>query len=321
MPDAWLDQPYNLSRKRVWVAGHKGMVGAALCRRLECENVELLTVAKGDLDLCDQAAVNAWMSEQKPQAVVIAAAKVGGIYANATQPAEFFYTNMMIAANVMHAAYNNNVERLLYLGSSCIYPRDCELPMREDALLSGALEPTNEAYALAKIGGLKMAQYYRKQYGCDFISAMPCNLYGVGDSYHEEFSHVIASIIMKANKAKREGLPELVLWGSGKAMREFLYVDDLADALVLLLQKYSGNAHVNVGSGDEFTIKKLSEIICERVGYTGKIVFDTSKPDGVPRKVLDNSMLSGVGWHPEMCLKDGVNKCCEDYEGRYGVER
>lgn len=317
MVSDWRDIPYDLSGKRVWVAGDSGMVGASLCRRLQSEQCQILTVSHDDLDLRDQAAVRGWVLQHKPDVVVIAAARVGGIMANATQPATFFYDNIMIATNIMHSAYEAGVDRLLFLGSSCIYPKECAQPIAEDALLSGGLEPTNEAYALAKIAGLKMAAYYRTQYGCDFISAMPCNLYGVGDRYDAEQSHVIPAMIMKAHDAKVNNLPELVLWGSGAPMREFLYVDELADALVLLLQKYKGESHVNIGSGQEVTIKNLSNIICEAVGYKGKIIFDHTKPDGMFRKILDNSMLLGVGWKSEMCLKDGIVKCYEDYKGRY----
>ncbi len=321
MADVWREPPYDLGGKRVWVAGHSGMVGSTLCRRLQLENCEILTVSHDDLDLRDQSAVRDWMAENNPDVVIIAAAKVGGIMANVTQPAEFFYDNIMIATNIMHSAYEVGVDRLLFLGSSCIYPKECVQPIQEGTLLSGALEPTNEAYALAKIAGLKMASYYRVQYGCDFISAMPCNLYGVGDTYHEEHSHVIPAMIMKAHDAKINDLPELVLWGSGAPQREFLYVDDLADALILLLQKYQGASHVNIGSSQEVTIKNLSRIICEVVAYKGRVVFDRTKPDGMMRKVLDNSMLMGVGWKPKMCLKDGVMNCYEDYRRRcYGGE-
>jgi len=319
MAGPWRDIPYNLNAKRVWIAGHTGMVGSALYWRLQLENCDILTVSHDDLDLRDQAAVRDWGRRNKPDVIIIAAAKVGGIMANATYPASFFYGNIMITTNILHSAYEVGVDRVLNLGSSCIYPKNCGQPIQESALLSGALEETNEAYALAKIAGLKMASYYRAQYGCDFISAMPCNLYGVGDRYDEQQSHVIPAMIMKAHKAKVQNAAELVLWGSGAPMREFLYVDDLADALVLLLQSYNGEAHVNVGSGEEIEIKKLSKIVCEVVGFKGKVVFDNTKPDGARRKVLDNSMLMGVGWKPKMCLKDGISKCYEDYKGRnYG---
>ncbi|MGH1457178.1 MAG: GDP-L-fucose synthase family protein [Alphaproteobacteria bacterium] len=316
MGTAWLDQPYDLSTKRIWVAGHAGMVGAALCRRLAGDCREVLTISHDDLDLRDQGAVNNWMAENKPDVIVIAAAKVGGIMANSMQPAAFFYDNMMIVANIMHAAHKNKTSRLLFLGSSCIYPRNSEQPIKEDSLLSGALEPTNEGYALAKIAGLKMAEYYRAQYGCDFISAMPCNLYGVGDTYDAEQSHVIPAMIMKIDKALEERAPSVTLWGSGTPLREFLYVDDLADALILLLRRYNGAQHINVGSGEEVSIKSLAEKVRDVVGYKGKggIVFDPSKPDGMPRKVLDCQRLLDAGWHPKTCLGDGLVQCYQDYK-------
>lgn len=317
MSKDWLETPYDLSGKRVWVAGHAGMVGAALCRRLVREACAVLTVSHADLDLRDQAAVKNWMALHKPDVIIIAAAKVGGIMANISAPATFFYDNIMMATNIMHSAYEIGVDRLLFLGSSCIYPREAAQPIKEEALLTGALEPTNEAYALAKIAGVKMAAYYRAQYGCDFIAAMPCNLYGLGDSYDENQSHVMPAMIMKAHKAKVEDLAELYLWGSGNPRREFLYVDDLAEAIILLLQKYAGFNHINIGSGEEITIKYLSKIIGEVVGYKGKIVFDPQKPDGMPRKLLDNRILSDVGWKSKMCLKDGIVKCYEDFMGRY----
>ena len=313
MADGWLDVPYSLKGKKVWVAGHNGMVGAAVVRRLAGEGCTLLTTDRERLDLCDQAAVCRWMMESQPDVVVLAAARVGGILANAQNPAPFFYENMMIAANVLHTAYEAKVEKLLFLGSSCIYPKKAVVPIKEDALLTGALEPTNEAYALAKIGGLKMAQYYRQQYGCDFISAMPCNLYGQGDTYDEQGSHVIPALIMKAHSAKMNGDKELVVWGSGAPLREFLYVDDLADAILFLVQNYSDDAHVNVGYGADIEIKNLVKVVCEVIGFEGKIVFDRSKPDGVYRKVLDTSILSDIGWVPKICLKKGIKKAYEHF--------
>lgn len=320
MIKGWLDIPRSLSGKRIWVAGHNGLVGSALLRRLERESCEVLTVERADLDLCRQADVEDWVAAQKPDIIVIAAAKVGGIGANSKYPAKFYYENTMIATNIMHSAHLMGVERLLFLGSSCIYPRDCVQPIDESALLSGALEPTNEAYALAKIGGLKMAQYYRKEYGCDFISAMPCNLYGVGDYYDEHNSHVIPALIMKAHKAKIQNAENLRVWGSGMPLREFLYVDDLVDALVLLLQKYNGSRHINIGSGVETEIKNLVRCVCEVVEYKGKIIFDELKPDGVPRKILDSYQLFEIGWKPEIWLKDGIRKCHDDFLERYGNE-
>ncbi|PCJ98147.1 MAG: GDP-fucose synthetase [Zetaproteobacteria bacterium] len=321
MGAGWLDTPLSLTGKCIWVAGHNGLVGSALLRRLERESCEVLTVGRDDLDLCRQADVERWVEAQKPDIIVIAAAKVGGIGANSAHPAQFYYENTMIATNIMHSAYLAGIERLLFLGSSCIYPRDCTQPIEESALLSGTLEPTNEAYALAKIGGLKMAQYYRKEYGCDFISAMPCNLYGVGDYYDAYNSHVIPALMMKAHKAKVQQDQALSVWGSGMPLREFLYVDDLADALVVLLQRYSGAGHVNIGSGQEIEIKNLIQGVCDVVEYKGKIVFDESKPDGAPRKILDSSQLFETGWKPEIDLNTGIRKCYNDYLRRFGNEK
>ncbi len=291
---------YSLEGKKIWVAGHSGMVGSALVRRLASEPCEVLTATHGDLDLRDQAAVKAWMHQHKPDAVILAAAHVGGIQANANNPASFFYDNMMIAANVIHSAYECGVEKLLNLGSSCIYPKNCAQPIEEEALLEGALEPTNEAYALAKIGGLKMAAYYRMQHNCDFISAMPCNLFGVGDTYDEENSHVIPALIMKAHKAKENGAENMSIWGSGAPLREFLYVDDLADGLVFILKYYSATQHINIGSACEIAIKDLIRIICERIGFNGSLKFDETKPDGTLFKRLSVSKLQEIGWEPPM---------------------
>ena len=313
MSEGWLDTPFSLVGKRIWVAGHCGMIGEALLRRLEQEDCELLTVTHSKLDLRNQAAVNSWITKNRPDVIVIAAAKVGGIMANSENPAVFFYDNIMIATNIIHSAYEAGVSKLLFLGSSCIYPRECTQPIKEDDLLSGILEPTNEAYALAKIGGLKMASYYRSQYGCDFISAMPCNIYGARDNYDEQNSHVIPALIMKAHKAKVRGDASLMVWGSGEPLREFLYVDDLVEALVLLLQKYSHSMHVNVGSGYEIEIKNLINIVCDVVDYNGEIIFDVSKPDGVPRKLLDSSLLSKSKWQPAISLKDGIRKSYSCY--------
>ena len=316
MAAGWLDTPLSLTGKRIWVAGHRGMVGAALLERLEREDCKLLTVNRDILDLRNQQDVSDWMTQNKPDMVIIAAAKVGGIGANSENPAQFYYDNTMIATNIIHSAYETGVSRLLSLGSSCIYPRDCPQPITESSLLSGPLEPTNEAYALAKIGALKMAQYYRMQYGCDFISAMPCNIYGVGDTYNEQNSHVIPALIMKAHEAKINGDDTLTVWGSGTPLREFLYVDDLADALTYLLQNYNGSEYINVGSSTEITIKDLTDIICEAVGFTGKIIFDTAKPDGTLRKTMDNSQLSKTGWRPKTSLEQGIAKAYEDFLAR-----
>ncbi len=317
MQEGWLETPFSLVDKRIWVAGHAGMVGAALLRRLSRENCEVLTVSHDALDLRDQGAVKGWIAANKPDVIIVAAAKVGGILANSQNPAEFFYDNIMISTNIIHAAYEAGVAKLLFLGSSCIYPRECAQPIKESALLSGELEPTNEAYALAKIGGLKMASYYRAQYGCDFISAMPCNLYGVGDIYDEQNSHVIPALIMKAHKAKMRGDSVLHVWGSGEVFREFLYVDDLVDGLLILLQNYSSADHVNIGSGQEVSIKELVKIICDVVGYSGDVVFDKSKPDGALRKLLDNSQIFESCWSPSFALKDGIANSYKDYMCRY----
>ncbi len=320
MAKDWLEQPLPLKGKRIWIDGHRGMVGSALMRRLQEEGCDLLTVDRMQLDLRHQSDIQSWMGKNKPDMVIVAAAKVGGIAANSNYPAAFFYDNTMIATNIIQCAYEVGVEKLLFLGSSCIYPRDCPQPIKESYLLSGPLEPTNEAYALAKIGALKMAQFYRKQYGCDFISAMPCNLYGVGDKYDEQGSHVIPALIMKAHSAKMRGDKHITVWGTGKPLREFLYVDDLADALVFLLKNYSGSDHINIGSGQEISIKSLAETICEEIDFKGKILFDPKKPDGTPRKVLDNSRMLDVGWETKMWLKNGINKSYTDYLGRYGDE-
>ena len=297
---------YPLSGKRVWVAGHRGMVGSALLRRLEREKCEVLTVDREKLDLRRQQAVEDWMSESRPQAIFVSAAKVGGILANATEPVPFLSDNLFIAANVIHAAATNGVEKLLYLGSSCIYPKFAPQPIKESTLLTGALEPTNEWYAIAKIAGLKLCEAYRRQYGCDFISAMPTNLYGPEDNFDLNSSHVIPALIWKAHAAKVEARPEFVIWGSGTPRREFLHVDDAADALVRLMTHYSGESHVNVGSGSDISILELAKLIARVVGFPGKVVSDPSKPDGVPRKLLDSSRLTRLGWRPHIGLAEGL---------------
>lgn len=298
---------YDLTGKRIWVAGHKGMVGSAVVRRLEKEPVgEILTAGRADADLTRQAEVEAWMAAHKPDAIVLAAAKVGGIYANDTYPADFLYDNLMIEANIIKAAADLKTEKLLFLGSSCIYPKMAPQPISEDALLTGPLEPTNEWYAIAKIAGIKLCQAYRKQYGHDFISAMPTNLYGPGDNYDLENSHVIPALIRKAHEAKESGAEEMVVWGTGSPRREFMHVDDLADALVFLLKNYSGHDHVNVGVGEDVTIKELAETVCKVVGFEGELVFDTTKPDGTPRKLMDNKQLAKQGWSPKLTLGDGL---------------
>lgn len=289
---------YELSGKRVWVAGHRGMVGSAIVRRLERENCEVLTVGRGDVDLCNQAQTAEWIARTKPQAVFLAAAKVGGILANDTRPAEFLYENLMIESNIIDASYRAGVEKLLFLGSSCIYPKFADQPMTEDALLTGALEPTNEWYAIAKIAGIKLTQAYRKQYGCDFISAMPTNLYGPGDNFDLTSSHVLPALIRKAHEAKLRGDKEIVIWGTGTPRREFLHADDCADALVFLMKTYSDESHVNVGSGEDISILDLTKLICEIVGFKSEIKHDLSKPDGTPRKLMSAEKLRAMGWEP-----------------------
>lgn len=297
---------YSLRGKRVWVAGHRGMVGAALLRRLAREDCELLTATHAELDLTRQAAVEDWVAAHKPQAIFMAAAKVGGILANDTAPADFLYDNLAIATNVTQAAYKSGVEKMLFLGSSCIYPKHAAQPISEDALLTGPLEPTNEWYAIAKIAGIKLAQAYRRQFGCNFISAMPTNLYGPGDNFDLTSSHVVPALIRKAHEAKMAGAASFVIWGSGKARREFLHVNDCAEALVLLMHAYSGHEHVNVGCGQDVSIAELAQLVAEVVGFNGAITTDPSKPDGTPRKLLDISRLSAMRWAQRMDLRSGL---------------
>lgn len=297
---------YDISGKRVWVTGHRGMVGSAVVRRLSRESSDVLTAEHAALDLRRQGDVEAWMTANRPQVVVIAAAKVGGIQANATYPADFLYDNLAIEANVIHAAIKSGVEKLLFLGSSCIYPREAPQPMAEEALLTGPLEPTNEWYAVAKIAGIKLCQAYRRQHGCDFISAMPTNLYGPGDNFHPTDSHVPAALLRRLHEAKESGLSEVTVWGSGRPRREFLHVDDLADACMFLLKAYSGELHVNVGTGEDVTIAEFAEMVRRVVGWEGRLVYDTSRPDGMPRKVLDVSRLTAMGWRAKTPLEDGL---------------
>ena len=307
------DVPYSLTGKHVWVAGHRGMVGAAICRRLAAENCQLLTVARRQVDLKRQKEVEEWMAEMKPEAVFVAAATVGGILANSTRPAEFIYDNLAIETNIIHAAWKTGVEKLLFLGSACIYPKNLPQPMKEEALLTGPLEPTNQWYAVAKIAGIKMCEAFRKQYGCDFISAQPTNLYGPGDNFELQSSHVIPALIAKVHQAKQDGAPEYVVWGSGKPRREFLFIDDLADALVTLMKAYSGDLHINVGSGDEINIAELARAVAEVVGYPGKVVFDSEKPDGVMRRFVDIERISAFGWEPRTSLRDGLAQAYDWY--------
>ena len=297
---------FALTGRRVWLAGHRGMVGRALMRRLAGEDCELLTVGRETLDLRRQADVEAWMAEARPEIVFLAAATVGGILANDTRPADFLYDNLAIEANVIHAAYRTGAARLMFLGSACIYPRLAAQPMVEDALLTGPLEPTNEWYSVAKIAGIKLCQAYRRQHGCDFISAMPNNLYGPGDNFDLETAHVIPALMRKLHEAMAAGRDAVEVWGSGTPLREFLYVDDLADALVFLITRYSGEAHVNVGTGEEVSIRDLATLIAGVVGYGGEFRFDTARPDGAPRKLLDVSRLTAMGWRARTDLRAGL---------------
>jgi GDP-L-fucose synthase len=305
--------PFDLKGRRVFVAGHKGMVGSALVRRLASEDVELLTVGRSEVDLCDQGAVFDWFAKNRPDAVFLAAAKVGGIVANDTLRAEFLYDNLIIAANVIHAAQVNGAEKLMFLGSSCIYPRLAAQPLREDSMLTGPLEPTNEPYAIAKIAGIKMVEAYRSQYGADFISVMPTNLFGPGDNYHPEHSHVVAALIRRFHEAKLSGASEVVVWGTGTPRREFLYVDDLADACVHLMKIYSSGELINIGTGEDITIADFARVVAGVVGYTGTISFDASRPDGTPRKLLDVSRLASLGWRARTSLEDGIKLAYRAY--------
>jgi len=297
---------FSLAGKRVWVAGHRGMVGSALVRRLADENCEILTAGRDMLDLLDQAAVRAWTARERPDAVFLAAAKVGGILANDSFPADFLYQNLVIETNIVDAAHRADVAKLCFLGSSCIYPKFAEQPIVEEALLTGPLEPTNEWYAIAKIAGIKLAQSYRRQYGADYISAMPTNLYGPGDNFDLNSSHVLPALIRKAHEAKESGAKTMTLWGSGTPMREFLHVDDCADACVFLMKRYSDAGHINVGSGTDIAIIDLARLVCQVVGADVEIVLDTDKPDGTPRKLMSNAKLAGMGWSPRIALRDGI---------------
>ncbi|WP_027549141.1 GDP-L-fucose synthase [Bradyrhizobium sp. WSM2254] len=305
---------FELKGKSVYVAGHRGMVGSALVRRLASEDVKLVTVDRREVDLCNQAAVFDWFAKVRPQVVFLAAAKVGGIVANDTLRAEFIYDNIAIAANVIHAAHQNGAEKLMFLGSSCIYPKLAPQPLREDSVLTGPLEPTNEPYAIAKIAGIKMAEAYRSQYGCDFINVMPTNLYGPGDNYHPEMSHVVAALIRRFHEAKVAGAGSVVVWGTGTPRREFLYVDDMADACVHLMKTYSAAELINIGSGEDITIAEFARVVAEVVGYRGEISFDTSRPDGTPRKLLDVSRLTKLGWRATTSLHDGLKRAYAAYQ-------
>lgn len=298
--------PFELRGKRVYVAGHRGMVGSALVRRLASENCEVLTVPRQAVDLRDQAAVESWFAAHRPQAVFMAAATVGGIYANDTRPGDFLFDNLAIATNVVHAAHRHDVEKLMFFGSTCIYPRLSPQPMPEDALLSGPLEPTNEWYAVAKIAGIKLCEAYRRQHGRDFVSVMPTNLYGPGDNFDPLSGHVLPALIRRIGEAARGGSPTVEVWGSGTPRREFLHVDDLADASIFLMRNWSDDQHINIGCGSDISIAELARLIGEIVGFTGDFVFDRTKPDGTPRKLVDVTKLSALGWRPRIELEPGI---------------
>lgn len=297
---------YELAGKRVWVAGHAGMVGSALVGRLSREGCLIQVAERTEIDLREQAVVRQWMEMSRPQAIFLAAAKVGGIGVNDTYPADFLYDNLMIEANVIRSAYEVGVERLLFLGSSCIYPKFATQPITEAALLTGSLEPTNEGYAIAKIAGIKLAQTFRRQHGCDFISAMPTNLYGPRDNFDLETGHVLPALIRKAHEAKLRSDAEIVIWGTGTPRREFLHVDDCADACVHLMKVYSEAEHVNVGSGEDISITDLARLVCDVVGFRGAIAHDRSRPDGTPRKLMSVNKLRGLGWAPKIELRAGI---------------
>jgi GDP-L-fucose synthase len=302
-----------MESRRIWVAGYTGMVGSAITRYLMKRGDEVLKAGRGVVDLLDQIGVQAWLKQNRPDSIIIAAAKVGGIYANDTYPADFIYDNLAIETNIIHSAHLAEVDRLVFLGSSCIYPKFAPQPIKESALLTGPLEPTNEWYAIAKIAGIKLCQAYRKQYGRRYISVMPCNLYGPGDNFDPVTGHVLPALIYKFHRAKREAQHEVVVWGTGTPLREFLHVDDLAKAVVFCLDNYDEREHINCGAGSEVTIRNLAEIVGRVVGYTGKIVFDTTKPDGTPRKLMDSSRITNLGWRAEISLEDGISRTYQWY--------
>jgi GDP-L-fucose synthase len=309
----------DLAGKRVWVAGHRGMVGAALLRRLSREPVEVLTASKGELDLTRQAAVEQWMDHARPDIVILAAARVGGIAANAARPVDFLYENLMIEANVLRAAADAGVGKLLFLGSSCIYPKLAPQPIQEESLLTGPLEASNQWYAIAKIAGIKLAQAYREQDGLDFISAMPTNLYGPGDNYDLESSHVIPALLRKAVAAREAGAEAMTVWGTGTPRREFMHVDDLADALVFVLRHYSESEHINIGTGSDVTIAELAATVAQIAGFEGEIRFDTTRPDGTPRKLMDGSRLTALGWQPTIELQAGLSDALDHLKADMAV--
>ena len=304
---------FPLSGRRIFVAGHRGMVGSALVRRLEHEDCHLLTIGRDVVDLREQATVDRWFDEHRPEAVLLAAARVGGIYENDTHPADFLHDNLAIAINVIGASRRIGVAKLMFLGSSCIYPQLAPQPMPESCLLTGPLEPTNQWYAVAKIAGLKLCQAYRRQYGCDFVSVMPTNLYGPNDSFDLLFAHVLPALLAKIDAAVRDGRDTVEIWGSGHPRREFMHVDDLADAVVFLMKTWSDEKPINIGTGADVTIMDLATLIADVVGFTGQFVFDASKPDGAPRKLLDVSKLTALGWSPHIDLAAGIRQTYEWY--------
>ena len=310
---------FPLAGKRVWVAGHRGMVGAALVRRLERENCSILTANRKDLDFRNQGATHAWLSAHRPDAVFIAAALVGGIQANAARPAEFLYDNLAIASNIINGAAETGVAKLMFLGAACLYPRLAPQPMSEDSLLEGPPEPTNQWYTVAKIAGVKLCESYRQQYGKDFLSVVPANLYGPGDRFDAQSGHVIPGLMMRADAARREGASELSIWGSGNALREFMHVDDCADALVFLMQRYSDARLINVGTGQEISIGALARQIAKVVDYQGRVSFDASKPDGMPRKLLNSARILEMGWRPTIDLNEGLRATFRWYRSNRDV--
>lgn len=310
MPDRL---PYSLKGRRIWVAGHRGLVGSALVRRLQSEDCDILTASRQAVDLRQTDQVDGWVKATRPEVVFLAAAKVGGIHANDSQPADFLYENLMIEANVIEAARRHGVEKLVFLGSSCIYPRMAPQPIPESALLTGPLEPTNEWYAIAKIAGIKLCQAYRRQHGCDFISVMPTNLYGPGDNFDLLQSHVVPALIAKVHQARFDGAESVQVWGTGRALREFLHVDDAADGIVFAAEHYSGEDILNLGTGQEISIAGLAGLICKTIGYRGRLAFDPSRPDGTPRKVVDTSRLQALGWQARISLEQGLRQTYDWY--------
>jgi GDP-L-fucose synthase len=312
---------FDLKGKRVFVAGHKGMAGSAIVRRLRQEPCELLVAERSALDLTQQEQVQAYLSATRPDVLVMAAGRVGGILANSTLPANFLAENLAMALNCIHASHLASVKKLVYLGSTCVYPRLARQPISEDQLLTGELEPTNQWYAVAKIAGIKLCEAYRRQYGDDFISVMPTNLYGPGDNYHPEHSHVVAALIRRFHEAKIADAPQVVVWGTGTPRREFLYVDDFADACVFILKNYSDFQFVNIGFGEDIAIADFAQAVAAVIGYRGKIVFDTSRPDGMPRKLVDTSRLTAMGWRPSVPLREGLGKAYAAFLSNAARER